>query len=180
MQKKNIKYSVEITQIILICFFIVVLFHNFSKTNTIEKKRKVIDNQIIYDDMMDLNKKSNVYKKNIIASLEQIALNEWKVDSINLFEKKHSLMDTLLIKKFHDIKFEFGQSQLLNKIDSKGVMTPQYFQDSIISSRIDSKVKPFKQKIKISQDIMLKNRFSLDSLRKSNPFKFYLNQTRFE
>ena len=180
MQKKNNKYSVEITQLFLICFFIIALFYNFSKTKTIEKKTEIIENEITYYDMMDLNKKSNFYKKEIISSLENIALSRWKIDSINLFEKKHSLMDTLLLKRLHDIKFEFGQSKLLNKIDSKGIMTPQYFQDSIISARINSKVNPFKKEIKTLEGIIDKNRLSLDSLRKSNPFKFYLNQTRFK
>ena len=52
-----------------------------------------------YDEMMIKNKKANVIKRSIIATLEQLAYKEWAIDSLVLVEKKYKSMDSVLIER---------------------------------------------------------------------------------
>ena len=63
-----------------------------------------------YDEMMILNEKVNAEKRTIISTLENIAYKEWEIDSVSLFLSKYPLMDSVLLRKLHDIEFEFGYS----------------------------------------------------------------------
>ena len=70
-----------------------------------------------YDEMMLLNEKVNKEKRAIISTLEHIAYKEWEIDSVTLFVSKYPLMDSVLLKRLHDIEFEFGYSDLLERIE---------------------------------------------------------------
>ena len=67
--------------------------------------------------MMAKNNKANNLKRSIISTLEMIAYKEWAIDSLNLVEKKYDSMDSTLIRRLQDIEFEFGYSDMLNKIN---------------------------------------------------------------
>ena len=91
-------------------------------------KKEEIDTSIeysSYDEMMVLNKKITSKKKAIISTLEDIAYKEWEIDSVTLFLSKYPLMDSLLLKKLKDIEFEFGYSDLLQKIESSQSVPPE-------------------------------------------------------
>ena len=61
-----------------------------------------------YDKMMMKNNKANTIKKTIVSTLEQIAYKKWAIDSLVLVEQKYESMDSVLIERLEDIKFEFG------------------------------------------------------------------------
>lgn len=132
-----------------------------------------------YDKMMIRNKKANKIKKSIISTLERIAYKEWAIDSLVLIEKKYESMDSVLIQRLEDIKFEFGYSNMLKKINNdkttlldKEKMDNQNInielQKSLILDEIDS-----------LKNILSYHRRSLDTLRSLSRHKFYLNQPRF-
>ena len=66
-----------------------------------------------YDKMMVRNTKANTIKQSIVSTLEMIAYKEWAVDSLRLIEQKYESMDSVLIQRLEDIKFEFGYSGML-------------------------------------------------------------------
>ena len=70
-----------------------------------------------YDKMMAKNNKANNLKRSIVSTLEMIAYKEWAIDSLNLVEKKYDSMDSILIRSLQVIEFEFGYSDMLNKIN---------------------------------------------------------------
>tara|TARA_Y100001970_G_C14113951_1_gene792483 strand:- start:71 stop:589 length:519 start_codon:yes stop_codon:yes gene_type:complete len=132
-----------------------------------------------YDKMMVRNKKANKIKKSIISTLEKIAYKEWSIDSLVLIEKKYDSMDSILIQRLEDIKFEFGYSNMLKKINNE--KTTQLDKEKINNQGINIEL----QKLIILDEIdSLKNilsyhRRSLDTLRSLSRHKFYLNQPRF-
>ena len=71
-----------------------------------------------YDKMMMKNNKANTIKKTIVSTLEKIAYKKWAIDSLVLVEQKYESMDSVLIERLEDIKFEFGYSNMLEKIEN--------------------------------------------------------------
>jgi len=132
-----------------------------------------------YDKMMVRNKKANKIKKSIISTLERIAYKEWAIDSLVLIEKKYESMDSVLIQRLEDIKFEFGYSEMLKKINND--KTTQLDKEKMENQDINIEL----QKLLILDEIdSLKNilsyhRKTLDTLRSLSRHKFYLNQPRF-
>jgi hypothetical protein len=133
-----------------------------------------------YNKMMMKNNKANTIKKSIVSTLEQIAYKQWAIDSLFLIEQKYESMDSVLIERLEDIKFEFGYSNMLEKIEND--KTAQL--GSIINSG-DQNLNVKQKKRRIMDDIdSLKNilsfhRKSLDTLRSLSRYKFYLDQPRF-
>jgi hypothetical protein len=133
-----------------------------------------------YNKMMMKNNKANTIKKSIVSTLEQIAYKQWAIDSLFLIEQKYESMDSVLIERLEDIKFEFGYSNMLEKIENN--KTAQL--GSIINIG-DQNLNVAQKKRLIMDDIdSLKNilsfhRKSLDTLRSLNRYKFYLDQPRF-
>jgi len=133
-----------------------------------------------YNKMMMKNNKANTIKKSIVSTLEQIAYKQWAIDSLFLIEQKYESMDSVLIERLEDIKFEFGYSNMLEKIENN--KTAQL--GSIINIG-DQNLNIAQKKRRIMDDIdSLKNilsfhRKSLDTLRSLNRYKFYLDQPRF-
>ncbi len=133
-----------------------------------------------YNKMMMKNNKANTIKKSIVSTLEQIAYKQWAIDSLVLVEQKYESMDSVLIERLEDIKFEFGYSNMLEKIEND--KTAQL--GSIINIG-DQNLNVAQKKRRIIDDIdSLKNilsfhRKSLDTLRSLSRYKFYLDQPRF-
>ena len=133
-----------------------------------------------YNKMMMKNNKANTIKKSIVSTLEQIAYKQWAIDSLFLIEQKYESMDSVLIERLEDIKFEFGYSNMLEKIENN--KTAQL--GSIINIG-DQNLNVAQKKRRIMEDIdSLKNilsfhRKSLDTLRSLSRYKFYLDQPRF-
>ena len=133
-----------------------------------------------YNKMMMKNNKANTIKKSIVSTLEQIAYKQWAIDSLFLIEQKYESMDSVLIERLEDIKFEFGYSNMLEKIENN--KTAQL--GSIINIG-DQNLNIAQKKRRIMDDIdSLKNilsfhRKSLDTLRSLSRYKFYLDQPRF-
>jgi len=133
-----------------------------------------------YNKMMMKNNKANTIKKSIVSTLEQIAYKQWAIDSLFLIEQKYESMDSVLIERLEDIKFEFGYSNMLEKIENN--KTAQL--GSIINIG-DQNLNVAQKKRHIMDDIdSLKNilsfhRKSLDTLRSLSRYKFYLDQPRF-
>ena len=133
-----------------------------------------------YNKMMMKNNKANTIKKSIVSTLEQIAYKQWAIDSLFLIEQKYESMDSVLIERLEDIKFEFGYSTMLEKIENN--KTAQL--GSIINIG-DQNLNVAQKKRRIMDDIdSLKNilsfhRKSLDTLRSLSRYKFYLDQPRF-
>ena len=133
-----------------------------------------------YNKMMMKNNKANTIKKSIVSTLEQIAYKQWAIDSLFLIEQKYESMDSVLIERLEDIKFEFGYSNMLEKIENN--KTAQL--GSIINIG-DQNLNVAQKKRRIMDDIdSLKNilsfhRKSLDTLRSLSRYKFYLDQPRF-
>ena len=133
-----------------------------------------------YDKMMMKNNKANTIKKTIVSTLEKIAYKKWAIDSLVLVEQKYESMDSVLIERLEDIKFEFGYSNMLEKIENN--KTAQL--GSIINIG-DQNLNIAQKKRRIMDDIdSLKNilsfhRKSLDTLRSLSRYKFYLDQPRF-
>ena len=133
-----------------------------------------------YDEMMLLNEKVNKEKRAIISTLEHIAYKEWEIDSVTLFVSKYPLMDSVLLKRLHDIEFEFGYSDLLERIRSSQSISPKSFTDSAIKQRTEDETALLREKLSYLNDELFKHRNSLDSLRLFYPFKYYLNQPRYD
>ena len=133
-----------------------------------------------YNKMMMKNNKANTIKKSIVSTLEQIEYKQWAIDSLFLIEQKYESMDSVLIERLEDIKFEFGYSTMLEKIENN--KTAQL--GSIINIG-DQNLNVAQKKRRIMDDIdSLKNilsfhRKSLDTLRSLSRYKFYLDQPRF-
>lgn len=132
-----------------------------------------------YDEVLIKNKKSNRIKKSIISTLELIAYKEWSLDSLILIEKKYESMDSVLIQRLEDIKFEFGYSEMLKKVnqekglrlDSTNIKEPNLnieLEKLIIKHELDSLIYALSF-----------HRKSLDTLRSLSRYKFYLKQPRF-
>jgi len=146
-------------------------------------KKEEIDTSIeysSYDEMMVLNKKITSKKKAIISTLEDIAYKEWEIDSVTLFLSKYPLMDSLLLKKLKDIEFEFGYSDLLQKIESSQSVPPESLTDSAMERRIEMETALLKEDLKDLNLKLVARRKMLDSLMMSNPFKYYLRLDRFK
>ena len=146
-------------------------------------KKEEIDTPIeysSYDEMMVLNKKITSKKKAIISTLEDIAYKEWEIDSVTLFLSKYPLMDSLLLKKLKDIEFEFGYSDLLQKIESSQSVPPESLTDSAMERRIEIETALLKEDLKDLNLKLVARRKMLDSLMMSNPFKYYLRLDRFK
>ena len=146
-------------------------------------KKEEIDTSIeysSYDEMMVLNKKITSKKKAIISTLEDIAYKEWEIDSVTLFLSKYPLMDSLLLKKLKDIEFEFGYSDLLQKIESSQSVPPESLTDSAMERRIEIETALLKEDLKDLNLKLVARRKMLDSLMMSNPFKYYLRLDRYK
>ena len=159
----------------LIAVGILVLFA-FSKKEEIDTSIEYSS----YDEMMVLNKKITSKKKAIISTLEDIAYKEWEIDSVTLFLSKYPLMDSLLLKKLKDIEFEFGYSDLLQKIESSQSVPPESLTDSATERRIEIETALLKEDLKDLNLKLVARRKMLDSLMMSNPFKYYLRLDRFK
>ena len=132
-----------------------------------------------YDKLMVRNEKSNRIKKSIISTLENIAYKEWALDSLVLIEKKYESMDSVLIQRLEDIKFEFGYSEMLARINEEKEIRI----DSVDSKRPEINIGLEKMLIQYEldslNDVLGFHRRSLDTLRSLSRYKFYLNQPRF-
>ena len=132
-----------------------------------------------YDKMMVRNKKANKIKKSIISTLERIAYKEWAIDSLVLIEKKYESMDSVLIQRLEDIKFEFGYSGMLKKINND--KTTQLDKEKMENQDINIELQKLLilEEIDSLKSILSYHRKSLDTLRSLSRHKFYLNQPRF-
>lgn len=132
-----------------------------------------------YDKLMIRNEKSNRIKKSIISTLEKIAYKEWEMDSLTLIKKKYESMDSVLIQRLEDIKFEFGYSEMLKKINQEKEIRI----DTVNSKRPEVNIEFEKMLIQYELDslnnVLGFHRRSLDTLRSLGRYKFYLNQPRF-
>ena len=132
-----------------------------------------------YDKLMVRNEKSNRIKKSIISTLENIAYKEWALDSLVLIEKKYESMDSVLIQRLEDIKFEFGYSEMLARINEEKKIRI----DSVDFKRPEMNIELEKILIQYELDslnnVLGFHRRSLDTLRSLSRYKFYLNQPRF-
>ena len=132
-----------------------------------------------YDQMMVRNKKANKIKKSIISTLESIAYKEWAIDSLVLIEQKYESMDSVLIQRLEDIKFEFGYSDMLQKINSD--KTTKLEKEKMDNQDVNIELQKLLilDEIDSLKDILSYHRRSLDTLRSISRHKFYLNQPRF-
>ena len=132
-----------------------------------------------YDKLMVRNEKSNRIKKSIISTLENIAYKEWALAYLALIEKKYESMDSVLIQRLEDIKFEFGYSEMLARINEEKEIRI----DSVDSKRPEVNIELEKMLIQYELDslnnVLGFHRRSLDTLRSLSRYKFYLNQPRF-
>ena len=132
-----------------------------------------------YNKLMVRNEKSNLIKKSIISNLENIAYKELALDSLALIEKKYESMDSVLIQRLEDIKFEFGYSEMLMRINEEKEIRI----DSVDSKRPEMNIELEKMLIQFEldslNDVLGFHRRSLDTLRSLSRYKFYLNQPRF-
>ncbi|MDA9935465.1 hypothetical protein N9C41_02660 [Candidatus Marinimicrobia bacterium] len=160
---------------LLIAIGVVMLFI-FGPEREYLPPKKVVNK---YDEVLIKNKKSNKIKKSIISTLELIAYKEWSLDSLILIEKKYESMDSVLIQRLEDIKFEFGYSEMLKKVNQeKGLRL-----DSTNTREPNLNIELEKLIIKHELDSLLyalsSHRKSLDTLRSLSRYKFYLKQPRF-
>lgn len=132
-----------------------------------------------YAKMMDRNSKANEIKKSIISTLELIAYKEWAVDSLVLIEKKYESMDSVLIQRLEDIKFEFGYSGMLKKINSNKNTQLDLGKDQNKDINIQLQKLLILDEIDSLNNTLSYHRRSLDTLRSLSRYKFYLNQPRF-
>ena len=88
-------------------------------------------------------------------------------------------MDSVLIQRLEDIKFEFGYSEMLARINEEKEIRI----DSVDSKRPEMNIELEKMLIKYELDslnyVLGFHRRSLDTLRSLSRYKFYLNQPRF-
>ena len=133
-----------------------------------------------YDKMMTKNNKANNLKRSIVSTLEMIAYKEWAIDSLNLVEKKYDSMDSILIQRLQDIEFEFGYSDMLNKINhEKKVQLDSGKIKRYESLTVDEKKMLILFEIDSLKSVLGYHRRSLDTLRSLSRHKFYLKQPRF-
>tara|TARA_B110000438_G_scaffold32275_1_gene31802 strand:+ start:676 stop:1248 length:573 start_codon:yes stop_codon:yes gene_type:complete len=133
-----------------------------------------------YDEMMIKNKKANVIKRSIIATLEQLAYKEWAIDSLVLVEKKYESMDSVLIERLEDIQFEFGHSDMLRRVkNDKTVQMGSSTNREAQDLNVEQKKIYIMDEIDSLKNILSFHRRSLDTLRSLNRYKFYLDQPRF-
>ena len=100
-------------------------------------------------------------------------------DELALIEKKYESMDSVLIQRLEDIKFEFGYSEMLVRINEEKKIRI----DSVDSKRPKMNIELEKMLIQYELDslnnVLGFHRRSLDTLRSLSRYKFYLNQPRF-
>ena len=132
-----------------------------------------------YAKMMDRNSRANEIKKSIISTLELIAYKEWAIDSLVLIEKKYESMDSVLIQRLEDIKFEFGYSGMLKKINNNKNTQLDLGKDQKKDVNIQLQKLLILDEIDSLNNILSYHRRSLDTLRSLSRYKFYLNQPRF-
>ena len=100
-------------------------------------------------------------------------------DELALIEKKYESMDSVLIQRLEDIKFEFGYSEMLVRINEEKKIRI----DSVDSKRPKMNIELEKMLIQYELDslnnVLRFHRRSLDTLRSLSRYKFYLNQPRF-
>ena len=133
-----------------------------------------------YDKMMVRNNKANTIKQSIVSTLEMIAYKQWAIDSLTLIEQKYESMDSILIQRLEDIKFEFGYSGMLEKINyNKTVQLGGIVIDSDSNLNVVEKKESIFDEIDSLKNILSSHRRSLDTLRSLSRYKFYLNQPRF-
>ena len=133
-----------------------------------------------YDKMMVRNTKSNTIKQSIVSTLEMIAYKEWAVDSLRLIEQKYESMDSVLIQRLEDIKFEFGYSGMLEKINyDKTAQLSGIVKGGDQNINVEEKKERIIDQIDSLKIILSFHRRSLDTLRSLSRYKFYLDQPRF-
>ena len=169
------KFNISQFLALLIAIGVVMLFI-FGPEREYLQPIKVVNE---YDEVLIKNKKSNRIKKSIISTLELIAYKEWSLDSLILIEKKYESMDSVLIRRLEDIKFEFGYSEMLKKVnEEKGLRL-----DSTNIKEPNLNIELEKLIIKHELDSLIYalsfHRKSLDTLRSLSRYKFYLKQPRF-
>ena len=133
-----------------------------------------------YNKMMMKNNKANTIKKSIVSTLEQIAYKQWAIDSLFLIEQKYESMDSVLIERLEDIKFEFGYSNMLEKIENnKTAQLGSIINIGDQNLNVAQKKRRIKDDIDSLKNILSFHRKSLDTLRSLSRYKFYLDQPRF-
>ena len=133
-----------------------------------------------YNKMMMKNNKANTIKKSIVSTLEQIAYKQWSIDSLFLIEQKYESMDSVLIERLEDIKFEFGYSNMLEKIENnKTAQLGSIINIGDQNLNVAQKKRRIKDDIDSLKNILSFHRKSLDTLRSLSRYKFYLDQPRF-
>ena len=133
-----------------------------------------------YNKMMMKNNKANTIKKSIVSTLEQIAYKQWAIDSLFLIEQKYESMDSVLIERLEDIKFEFGYSNMLEKIENnKTAQLGSIINIGDQNLNVTQKKRRIKDDIDSLKNILSFHRKSLDTLRSLSRYKFYLDQPRF-
>ena len=160
---------------LLIAIGVVMLFIFRSEKEYLPPKKVVNE----YDTVLIKNKKSNKIKKSIISTLELIAYKEWSLDSLILIEKKYESMDSVLIQRLEDIKFEFGYSEMLKKVNQeKGLrLDSTNIKEPNLNIELEKLI--IKQELDSLFHVLSFHRKSLDTLRSLSRYKFYLNQPRF-
>ena len=133
-----------------------------------------------YDKMMARNAKANTIKQSIVSTLEMVAYKEWAIDSLRLVEQKYESMDSVLIQRLEDIKFEFGYSGMLEKINyNKTAQLSGIVKGSDQNINVEEKKERIIDEIDSLKNILSHQRRSLDTLRSLSRYKFYLDQPRF-
>ena len=133
-----------------------------------------------YNKMMMKNNKANTIKKSIVSTLEQIAYKQWAIDSLFLIEQKYESMDSVLIERLEDIKFEFGYSNMLEKIENnKTAQLGSIINIGDQNLNVAQKKRRIMDGIDSLKNILSFHRKSLDTLRSLSRYKFYLDQPRF-
>ena len=139
--------------------------------------KKPINN---YNKMIIRNNKANGIKQSIVSTLEKIAYMQWSIDSLELVENKYKIMDSTLIERLEDIRFEFGFSDMLANIEKERSLEVDGYKykdkqslsisdkKGLIISQIDS--------LRFALDY---HKRSLDTVRSLSRHKFYLKQPRF-
>ncbi len=160
---------------LLIAIGIIMLFI-FGPEKEYLPPRKIVNE---YDEVLIKNKKSNEIKKSIISTLELIAYKEWSLDSLILIEKKYESMDSVLIQRLEDIKFEFGYSEMLKKVNQEKGLRLDSVDIKEPNLNIELEKLIIKHELDSLQYALSFHRKSLDTLRSLSRYKFYLKQPRF-
>jgi hypothetical protein len=89
-------------------------------------------------------------------------------------------MDSVLIQRLEDIKFEFGYSGMLEKINyDKTAQLSSIVKGSDQNINVEEKKERIIDEIDSLKNILSHQRRSLDTLRSLSRYKFYLDQPRF-